>query len=410
MKNSYLLVLTLIVFLFTGCGNVTAPSTTVSIAPTDTPVPTVIPTNTPVLLQPGQESIQDVMLDGAVNLSGKWRMSKVEIFKADMTQPEFDDSHWAEVDMPASWDKQGMADLVGSGTIVLYRRKIQVPENWRDKPVGIAAWFNPYGSQVYVNGQRIDSLRKGFGPYAEISSFVQFGKENTIAVSTQYDGYLELAESGPARIGLIGERAVTKVVHEEVSINIPTGKADSVLIRPAEKKGLPALLLLATGSHGMAEVTSWLDIADDLARQGYASLAVGLPQLKPEGITASLKYLRGLDFVDPKKLIVYAVDQFSEPAVQAVIADSEVAGLIILSSPQVIDEISQLSGRPVLLLASRGDRQGMILEQTQTMAKAIGQSAQVVTLPGEGHGTFIFTNTWNALRSATLEWIKTIQS
>jgi hypothetical protein len=410
MKNSYFLVLTLIVFLFTGCGNVAAPPTTVSIAPTDTPVPAAIPTNTPVLLQPGQETIQDVILDDAVNLSGKWRMSKVEIFKADMTQPEFDDSQWAEADMPASWDKQGMADLVGSGTIVLYRRKIQAPENWQGKPVGIAAWFNPYGSQVYVNGQRIDSLRKGFGPYAEISSIVQFGKENTIAVSTQYDGYLEFAESGPARIGLIGERAVTKVVHEEVSITIPTGKADSVLVRPAEKKGLPALLLLATGSHGMAEVTSWLDIADDLARQGYASLAVGLPQLKPEGVTASLKYLRGLDFVDPKKIIVYAVDQFSEPAVQAVIADSEVAGLIILSSPQIIDEISQLSGRPVLLLASQGDRQGMILEQTQTMAKAVGQSAQVVTLPGEGHGTFIFTNTWNALRSATLEWIKTIQS
>jgi hypothetical protein len=42
------------------------------------------------------------------------------------------------------------------------------------------------------------------------------------------------------------------------------------------------------------------------------------------------------------------------------------------------------------------------------MAEKAGKGAQVVALPGEGHGTFIFTNTWNQLRSAVLGWLKSI--
>jgi hypothetical protein len=410
MKNMHLPVFFLLICLLAGCAGATPSPTVVVVPPTEPPAPptpTLPPTAAPTLIPPEQEAIPDVLLDGAIDLSGKWRFSQVKMFKVDMTRPEFDDSQWQEVDAPASWETQGMKDLVGTGSVVLYRRKVQVPADWQGSPVGIAAWFNPYGSQVFVNGQRVDPLRKGFAPYADITSLVEFGKENTVAVSTQYDGFLEFAETGPARIGLLGERVVTKVLHEEVSIDTPVGKADSVVIRPAEKKDLPALLLLATGSHGMAEVTSWLDVADDLARQGYVSLALGLPQLKAEGVTAGLKYLRGLEFVNPKKILVYAVDQFCSPVVQAVAAD-EVSALILLSAPQVIDEISQLSGRQILLLASTGDRKGLILEQTQTMAEKAGKGAQVVALPGEGHGTFIFTNTWNQLRSAVLGWLKSI--
>lgn len=349
--------------------------------------------------------ILDVSLENFIDLTGKWRFSQMKAFNDSVTLPGFDDSQWAEVNAPASWDAQGLADQIGKGTVVVYRRQVEVPAEWKGKPVGIHAWFNPFASRVFVNGGQVDPVRKPFAAYADISELLVYGEKNTLTVVTQYDGFLEFTEAGPARIGLLENRPITKVVHDELTIDTPEGKADATLIYPAEKKNLPGLILVATGSHGLGEKLNWYDLADDLARQGYVSLAVALPQQKADGVLAAVKFLREQPMVNPARMLLFGVDQSSEASVQAIEQDASIISLILLSPPQVIDEVAMIANQPLLLIASQGDRNGLILDQVKEMAKTVGH-AQVVSLPGEGHGTFIITNTWNALRQAVLDWLK----
>lgn len=402
MKN-ITFILGILLILAAGCSQPTSLPT--QPLPPPAPAPTLEPSPTSVPLLPGQEAIRDVSLENAVNLNGKWRYAQVKAFKEDMTRPEFDDSQWTEIDAPAPWDDQGMADQVGKGTVVVYRRQVDVPAEWKGQPIGIQAWFNPFASQVFVNGERVEPARKPFAAYADISGLLRYGEKNTIAVIVQYDGFLDFAESGPARIGPLVERPVTQVVHEEVVIDTPEGQAEGTITRPAEKTNLPGLVLVATGGHGLAEKVTWYDLADDLARQGFISLAVALPQQKTDGVLAAIKFLREQPAVNPVQILLFGVDQSSEAVVQAVEQDANIEGVILLSPPQVIDEIAKLTNCPLLLMASQGDRNGLILEQVKEMAKKVS-NAQVVSLPGDGHGMFIITNTWNALRQALLNWLK----
>ena len=370
-----------------------------------TPQPATPLPATAIPLLPGQELIKDVSLKNSIDLTGKWRFSQVKAFNDSLTLPQFDDSQWMEVDAPAAWAAQGLADQVGKGVIVVYRRQVDVPPEWKGKPVGIHAWFNPFASRLFVNGQQVDPARTPFAAYANVSDMLKYGENNTLVVITQYDGWLDFAEAGPARLGLLEDRPVTKVVQEELSIDTPDGKADATLIYPAEKKNLPGLLLVATGSHGMGEKINWYDLAADLARQGYVSLAVALPQQKPENVLAALKAFRTQPMLNQAQILLFGVDQSSEATLQAVLQDTSINSLILLSPPQVIDDAAKLTKLPLLMLASQGDRNGLILDQVKETAKKAGK-AQVVALPGDGHGTFIITNTWNALRQAVLDWLK----
>ncbi|MCS7220427.1 MAG: hypothetical protein RML36_01015 [Anaerolineae bacterium] len=362
----------------------------------------------PTALAPSQEMISDVNLNEAISLAGRWRSRPVELFNEEMAQPGFDDSEWAEVDAPAAWDAQGMADLTGKAAVVVYRRQVEVPAVWQGKRVGISAWFNPHSSQVFVNGQRVEPERKPFAPFADVSVLLRYGQMNTLAVTTIYDGYFEMAEAGPPRIGLITERPVTRVLHEDVTIATPDGSAEATLIRPAVSQGLPALILIATGSHGLPEKTAWFDFADDLARQGYVCLALALPVQRPAGALAAVEYLRSLTWVNPRQIVLFGADEGAKTAMRAAEQDVQIRGVILLSPP--MQEPIGLGHRPVLILASREDRRGLVLEQAQAIAEQVQGPYQLVALPGDGHGTFVFTSAWNAARRAVMEWLPSATS
>jgi len=352
----------------------------------------------------GREAIVDVSLDEAIYLAGRWRYRQVEFFTEQMAQPGFDDSQWAEVDAPATWAAQGLGALTGESALVVYRRQVEVPVAWQGKSVGISAWFNPYASQVFVNGARIEPARKPFAPYADVSTWLRYGEPNTIVVTTLYDGIFEAAETGPPRIGLLTERLVTRVLHEDVTISTEEGDADATIIRPAARHDLPGLILIATGAHGLPEKTTWFDLADDLARQGYFCLALALPVQRPSGVIAAVDYMRSQPWIDPERIVLFGADEGARTAVLAATQDTRIRGVILLSAPQV-DEVADLGSRPILLMASRKDRHGFVLEQAQNMAQQVQGPHQVVALPGDGHGTFVFTNAWNAARQALLKWL-----
>ena len=361
-------------------------------------------TQTPISLAPGEEAIRDVSLVEATSLEGKWRFQQVERFDPLMTQPEYDDNQWAEVDAPAPWAEQGLGDLVATGAVVVYRFQVKVPGEWQGQEIGISAWFNPYYGGVYVNGKAVEPLRKPFAPYAEVSGLLKFGEVNTIVVTTQYDGYLQFTDSGPLRIGPLVERPMKKIVHEDIKITAKDGEIEATLIRPEKGEGFAGLVLDATGSHGLAERDPWFDLADDLARQGIVSLVLVLSQQAPEGVLAGVEHLRSLGKVNPQKIAVFGVDQATQSVVAAAVADPGIAGVILLS-PAPAESVAELGSRPVLLMASQDDRRGMALKQAQEIADQSSGPATLVTLPGDGRGTFTFTTVWNQVRSGLLEWL-----
>jgi|GEM_PF-1019152 len=353
----------------------------------------------------GEELLTDVSLSEAIDLSGMWRCQVVQALTDEIVMPEYDDAHWPEVEAPASWSKQGMADLVGQAKVVVYRRRVEVPASWQGQTIGISAWFNSHDSLVFVNGQRVDPLRKPFAPYADVSALLRYGEKNTIAVTSLYDGLREMAEAGPPRLGRIVQRNVTRVLQEDLVIDTPGGPADGALLRPAAASGLPAIVIVATGSHGMGEKTEWLELAADLARQGYAVLPVALKVQDAEGVLAAVRRLRTLPAIDPARIALVGADRGARPVVQAASQDTLVRGVALISTPAV-DEVAALGPRHLLLLVATGDQRGRALEEARKMATLASGPCRLVELPGDGHGSYLLTSAWNTTREALLDWLK----
>lgn len=351
------------------------------------------------------ELIEDVVeiADGALPLEGEWRFSLVPQFTPDMAAPAFDDSAWAAVQAPRRWNEQGLADQTASGAVVVYRRTVDFPAEWGQAPLGISAWFNPYGAQVFVNGQKVEPLRLPFAPYADISALAAPGAPNTVAVVVQYDGALDYAGSAPPRIGPIGTRPVTRIEETDGAFATPQGDAAYTIVYPLADDPLPALVLVASGSHGLAEQTAWLDTARDLARSGYAAMAVALPAQTAEGVAAAVEILAALPQVNPDQLFLWGVDEAATDVLTAA-ATLPVRGAIALAPP-MWTKLPPVGDTPLLLMATEQYRGGLILNQLRSLAAPLAEQAQVVALPGDGHGTFVLTNAWNDLRSAVLAWL-----
>jgi predicted esterase len=358
------------------------------------------PTLIPVQPSAGQEAIVGVSESAAIVMAGKWRAQKIDAFKDEIASPEFDDSSWTEFDAPGTWSSQGFGDLEGQPVIVAYRTKVDVPSSWKGKKVGISAWFNPFNGRVFVNGTAVDPTRKPFAAYADVSDLLQYGKSNTITVTTLYEGYAEFGQGGSPRLGLVDQIAVSAVQREEIKV----ADFDATFIHPVQAGSYPAVVFNATGSHGMAEREAWYDLGEELARQGIVSLALALPQQKAESIQAAIDYLRQSGMVDSQKIYLFGVDQAAPVMLDAAIANPQIAGLIALSPPQ-LKNADKLGNRNLLVMVSEKDQSGRLLVWAKESAAAVA-GAQVVTLPGDGHGTFVFSTLWSSVRTALLDFIQ----
>lgn len=357
------------------------------------------PTLIPVQPAAGQEAVAGVSESAAVPLTGKWRAKKVDAFKEEMAGAEYDDSTWTEVVVPAAWSSQGFGDFEGQPVIIAYRTRVDVPAGWKGKAVGISAWFNPFNGRMFVNGTAVDPVRKPFAAYADVSQLLQYGKTNTITVTTMYEGYSEFSQGGSPRLGLIDQIAVTAIKREDTKV----GDFDATFIYPVQAGSYPAIVFNATGSHGMAEREAWYDLGDELARQGIVSLALALPQQKVESVQAAVDFLRQSGMVDVQKIYLFGVDQAAPVMLDAAVKDPQIAGLVALSPPQ-LKGMDKFGDRKLLLLVSEKDQSGRLLTWAQESAAAVPGS-QLIPLPGDGHGTFVFSTLWSDVRQALLEFI-----
>jgi hypothetical protein len=357
------------------------------------------PTLAPIHMASGQELLAGVSESAAISLVGKWRAQKVDTFNDQLAAPDFDDSTWMEVTAPASWAEQGFGELEGTPNMVVYRIKVDVPRAWKGKAVGLSAWFDPFNGRVFVNGTPVEPVRKPFAAYADVSTLLKYGEINTIAVTAMYEGYSEFTQGGVPRLGLIDQILVTAIQHEE--IEIAGNKA--TFIHPKQTGAYPVVVFNATGSHFMAERESWYDMGDDLARGGIASLALALVNQKVESVQAATEYLRQTGLLDPQQLFLLGGGQGAPTMFEATLKDPTIAGLILISAPPV-KNLDGLGSRPVLLIASQAEQNGLILEQAQQSAAGLS-NVKVVMLPGEGGGTFIFTTVWSQIRQVLMDFV-----
>lgn len=97
-------------------------------------------------------------------------------------KPEFDDSDWdvMEIDYKSVWENKGLPDLNGG---VLFRRKITIPENWKNQEVVFQMGRLKDEDFTYINGHLIGNTydENGNRTYA-LPADILIPGENTIAV------------------------------------------------------------------------------------------------------------------------------------------------------------------------------------------------------------------------------------
>ncbi len=382
-------------------GSMVAPGTAVASEPVSAPTATAAPT-LPVVAG-GQEAVTAVASEGAIDLSGEWRYQVVSAVEDSLFDPATDDSAWPTTVAPGRWADQGIGgeDVIA----VVYRRTVEVPAEWQGNPIGISAWFYPGGSVVHVNGEVVEPQGSLFALFADVGDLLHYGQSNVIAVSTTGDGIRELAEVGPPLLGPVGQRILTKVVRQDVTIPAPDMPLSANLFSPEGGEGLPAVVFAATGHADYSLKDDWQVLNEDMARQGIVSLAVAFNKFTAPEFDAVFQYLSALDSVDPERMALVGAMKATQPTVQAAIASENVRAVILVSSAK-IPEIAQLGDRPVLFICSEKETGAPTCSFARKMADQITGPHQILTLPGKSTGVNVLDTDWNQVRAAMLDWLE----
>ncbi len=127
-----------------------------------------------------------------VRLEGTWRFAVGD--DAARAKPDFDDSQWAKIDVPATWQEEGYRDYSG---FAWYRKTFSMPRGYEDQSLILSLGRIDDADEVFVNGQRVGGLGQ-FPPqylsahdqrrlYVVTPALLRQGKANVIAVRV-YDG------------------------------------------------------------------------------------------------------------------------------------------------------------------------------------------------------------------------------
>lgn len=108
--------------------------------------------------------------------------------------------------VPGSWNEQ-YADLLNYLGLGWYARRTYVPQSWQGQRIFLRVGSANYAAAVYVNGVKVGTHEGGHLPFAfEITDHVQWGLENTVAISVENHLTGTRMPSGniPSAIGAFG--------------------------------------------------------------------------------------------------------------------------------------------------------------------------------------------------------------
>lgn len=152
-------------------------------------------------------------LEKRTSLAGTWKIEYED--KLEFAQKNFNDTSWQEITMPGSIMKTPYFILKNLSGIAWLRKNIIIDKNVKGKNIGLILGRIAQADEVYFNGHLIG--KKGSFPPDEFSmwnfprhylipeSYIEYGKENVIAVRISYNLYGEIR----------GEIALTNMVDWE---------------------------------------------------------------------------------------------------------------------------------------------------------------------------------------------------
>ena len=118
-----------------------------------------------------------------VSLDGEWRFKPDP--DPDFFQPQFSDSDWSEIKVPAHWTMEGFDSKSGIGA---YRRHLQIPASFRGRRIKLLFEGVYSGAEVWLNGTRVGSHEGGFAPFElDITDAANIGADNLLAVRVRED-------------------------------------------------------------------------------------------------------------------------------------------------------------------------------------------------------------------------------
>ncbi|HLP06371.1 MAG TPA: glycoside hydrolase family 2 TIM barrel-domain containing protein, partial [Paludibacter sp.] len=126
-----------------------------------------------------------------------WRFELSDVKNG--ADPALDDSKWKQLDLPHDWSVEGTyspdkASCTGylPGGIGWYRKTFTAPESEKGNKVFIYFGGVYNRSEVFVNGTSVGKRPNGYISFMyDLTPFLHFGKENTIAVRVDHSLYAD---------------------------------------------------------------------------------------------------------------------------------------------------------------------------------------------------------------------------
>ena len=134
----------------------------------------------------------------SISLNGRWKFRYAAgPVNPDVSfaVPEFDDSAWPTLPVPAHWELHGFATPKYATTdegAGFYRRHFTVPMAWSSQKIFLHFDGALYGIEAWVNGRRVGEWASGYNPVAfDITDAMRPGIDNIVAVrvSTRVKGW-----------------------------------------------------------------------------------------------------------------------------------------------------------------------------------------------------------------------------
>lgn len=125
------------------------------------------------------------------DLSGKWNFKRGDAMA--WTKPDFDDSGWETVELPAAWEEH--SDYTEANVYGWYRKTIKIPAPWKGQSVRLILGQIDDTDMSYFNGEKIGQTggfpgdEGGFETqwdvireYVVPPELIRYGEENVIAI------------------------------------------------------------------------------------------------------------------------------------------------------------------------------------------------------------------------------------
>ncbi|MCL3781420.1 glycoside hydrolase family 2 protein [Prolixibacteraceae bacterium JC049] len=126
------------------------------------------------------------------NFDNEWKFAKGDHPNA--SSVDYDATQWRDVNLPHDWSIEGPfqkdAPALSRGAyrptgIAWYRKEFQVDKKWKGQKVFIDFEGVYMNSEVWINGHYLGKRPFGYISFQyDLSSYIQFGKKNVIAVKT----------------------------------------------------------------------------------------------------------------------------------------------------------------------------------------------------------------------------------